>query len=156
MSSEDEPAEPFGGAYLADWRQLRLKDAKSSYNKILNRLWAGNSAGAAANLALIFGLLENLHAPLIWDFIPLFLFASGLTVLGVGSLIGLILETRVIQSMETTNSILDVKVDNIKRPSEHAGLSFANCQTKLAIISALVLILGVIVGFIILVWSSYG
>ena len=44
----DQHEEPFGAEAAQEGVERRLKSAKKSYNQILNRLWAGNSAGALA------------------------------------------------------------------------------------------------------------
>jgi hypothetical protein len=94
MSNEDEPAEPFGASDLADWRGRRLEEAKSSYNQILNRLWAGNGAGAAASLTVVGVTMKDGHAPPRLFFLPLSLFLFGLLLLGVGAAIALVLDAR--------------------------------------------------------------
>jgi len=43
----------FGAEELAEMHRHRLQLATSAYEQILNRLWAGNGAGALAALAAI-------------------------------------------------------------------------------------------------------
>lgn len=154
MSNEDEPAEPFGASYLADWRSRRLEEAKSSYNQILNRLWASNGAGAAATLTVVGVTMKDGHAPPRLFFLPLSLFLLGLLLLGVGAAIALVADARVIRDMEADESILDLKAGYANRPSEQAGLSLSSWQTRMAVSAAVALMLGVMAGFGILLCGS--
>lgn len=154
MSDDDERAEPFGASYLAEWRSRRLEEAKSSYNQILNRLWASNGAGAAATLTAVGVIMKDGHSSPGLFLLPLSLFLIGLMLLGAGDAITLIVEAWVIHDMESVQSVLDLKVDHAKRPSEQAGLTFSNLQTRMAVGAAVALVLGVIAGFGILLCSS--
>jgi len=154
MINEDEPAEPFGASYLSDWRSRRLEEAKSSYNQILNRLWASNGAGAATTLTVVGVSMKDGHLPPASFLLPLSLFLLGLLMLVVGAAIALVAEARVIRNLESAESILDLRADYIKSPSEQAGLSLSSWQTRMAVGAAVALVLGVITGFGILMFGS--
>ena len=79
--------------------------------------------------------------------IPLSLFLLGLLLLSLGAIFALVSETRAIREMESVNSIPSLKTDHIKRPSEQAGLTLSNWQTRMAIGASIALMLGVVTGF---------
>jgi hypothetical protein len=75
----DDLQEPFGASTLIKMQRSLSEDAKSSYDKLLNRLWAGNAGGAVTTLTA-------LHQPtqLIY-LVPLVFFVFGLLLLGIGA-----------------------------------------------------------------------
>jgi hypothetical protein len=146
MSNDDDPVEPFGAAELAEWRKRRLEDAKSSYNQIINRLWAGNGSGTAAAVTAIGISIKDGHAPHVISMLPLIFFVAGLIFLGIGTLVALVAETKIIREMESAQSILDLKANHFVRPSEQAGLTLSNWQTKMALGAAAAMMLGLISG----------
>lgn len=155
VEHDDEPPEPFGASELAEWLNRRLEEAKASYNQILNRLWVSNGAAAAATLTAGGVMTRDGQAPPGLLLIPLSLFLLGLLLLSLGAIFALVSETRAIRDMESVDSILRLKTGHFKRPSEQAGLTLSNWQTRMAVGASLALMLGVVTGFGILV-SRFG
>ena len=153
MSGEEEPAERFGASYLAEWRSRRLDEAKTSYDRVLNRLWVSNGASAAASLTLLASSMKGGHAPHALLLLPLSLFLIGLLLLGSGDAMTLVVEARAIRDMESAESILELKVDQIKWPSQQAGLTLSDWRTRMAVCAAVALVLGVIAGISVLLCS---
>lgn len=149
MNSYEGPEEPFGASELRKGLKRRLKETKLSYNQILNKLWVSNGAGAAASLSEVNFMLKN-HKPHDLFMWPLSLFMIGLMFLFIGSIITLILDSMTIKYMESVKSIIDVNLDLFRKPSKKAGLTLSDWQTVMAICAAVSLILGVIVGFCVL------
>lgn len=62
-------------------------------------------------------------------FTALCFFVLGLLSLAIGAFCSLISQAKVIRELETVNSLLDITVRYVRRPSEEAGLTFYNAQT---------------------------
>lgn len=145
MADHDE--EPFGAGAVRQGVKRRFKSAKRSYNQTLNRLWAGNSAGALAAVgALGSGKISDTELLLL----ALSSFLIGVFALGVGSFVSLFAELRGLRDWEEVDTILDVKTRHIRRPSEEAGLR-VSFQNMMALCSALTFVGGTICGFILAV-----
>jgi len=125
----------------------RLEQAKRAYGQAITSLWIGNAGAAIATLSFI-GASEHggsfPHALLI----PLTLFVAGLIFMGVGTIAVLVYERNRIRNMEEAESILDMKMDFILRPSEDAGLTLKDWRTRMACAAALCFILGCVTGLL--------
>jgi hypothetical protein len=117
---DSSPQEPFGADAVPEGAARRLENAKKSYDQILNRLSAGNSAGALAAIAALGA--DKLSTK---ELLPaLCLFLAGLLSLGIGSFASLVSTVRILRAWESAESALDLRADAIQRPSEEAGLRF--------------------------------
>lgn len=140
MASEHQ--EPFGAHAVRKGLKRRFESAKNSYNQNLNRLWAGNSAGALAAVgALGSGSVSDTKLLLL----ALSTFLLGVFALGLGSFVSLIAELRGLRGWEEADSILDMKVGQFRRPSEEAGLRLS-FQNVMALGSAFTFIAGTALG----------
>jgi hypothetical protein len=144
MTSEDGHEEPFGAEVVRQGVKRRFENAKNSYNQVLNRLWAGNSAGVLTAIGTLgSGRVSNTRLLLL----ALFLFLVGVFALGIGSFASLVAELRSLRDWEEADSILDLKVTASRRPSVEAGLA-VNFQTITSICAAVAFISGTICGLI--------
>ncbi len=115
----NEKEEPFGAEAAREGLRSRFEGAKASYNQILNRLWAGNTAGALAAVgALGSGKIGDTKLLLL----ALSSFLLGVFALGLGSFASLIAELLDLRDWQSVNSILDLKTRHFRRPSEEAGV----------------------------------
>jgi hypothetical protein len=139
--------------HVENFVRTRLKRATQKYDLALTSLWVGNGAGSLAVLSFIGATWENSHFPSKL-LCPLGIFVFGLMTMGLGTLVTLILEARIIREMENANSILELKVGLAKRQSENAGLTFNSFGNIMAAISGLCFVLGCIVGLFLLYYSN--
>jgi hypothetical protein len=115
-----------------------LKRAKKSYDQMTNRLWAGNAAGALAGLgALGSGKVSGIEVSL-----GICMFLLGLLALGMGSAVSLAIQVLRARAWEDVESMIDLKMQHIVRPTEEAGL-VPNFQTFMVITAALTFVIGV-------------
>ncbi|SRR5260221_6495928 len=142
MTGERSQDEPFGAEAAHEGVKRRFENVKNSYDQILNRLWAGNSAGT---LAAIGALGSEKVADKKLLLVALILFLVGVAALGVGSGFLLIAESRSLRNWQKVNSILDLQSDEIRSPSEEAGGRVKNLTSLCA---AVTLVLGTICGLI--------
>jgi len=94
--------------------------------------------------------MDSFPHKLLW---PLTCFVLGLIAMGIGTGMYLITESRTLHSMERSTSILDFKVGTSKSPTQHAGLTWQDWRTKMAIPAAALFVLGCFLGLIDL-WES--
>lgn len=150
---ESEFHEPFGGRAV-DWMlRERMGRATRLYRQALNHLWLGNAGAAIATLGFLGGTWRQ-AAPektLLW---PLGFFVLGLICMGLGSLVALVREGRSISDLQDADSILDIKVRSIESPRESVGLDLGNWQSRLAILSGVLFVVGCVVGFFLLVVAA--
>lgn len=141
----------------------RLERAARAYSQSLTSLWIGNAGAAIATLSFIGAAWRNgkevgaatIH-PVTFPhalLIPLTLFVLGLISMAVGSFSNLLRERKTIRMMEDANSIWDFTVDHVRRPSEEAGLTFRDWQTRWACLSAAFFIFGCATGLVQL-WNN--
>jgi hypothetical protein len=135
---DTDPPERFGREYVEEALRRRLEDAKKSYEQAINRLWAANTAGMFAVLgAFAAGKAQGLPI-----FAALSAFVLGLLALTVGSIFSLRSQTIAIRELEEVNSLLDLKIESIRRPSDDAGLTIYNVQTIMGFLSGALFFLG--------------
>jgi hypothetical protein len=143
VNAMSDPDEPFGAEVARKGTSRRLKISRKSYDQILNRLWAGNSAGALAAIGAL-GARVNSKEILI----AFCVFLVGLISLGVGSFASLLSQVRILRDWENAQGILEVKASNIMKPSEEAGFRFG-FQNVTAIIALLMFLAGMICGLVV-------
>jgi len=129
----------------------RLDRAERLYTQALNGLWLGNAGGALATLTLTGVTLQGgtFHH---WLMVPLCFFLFGLMSMGLGAVVFLVKEARIIQRIELMRSVLEIlklRMDEITTQSEQAGLVW-NWRNYAAIVSAGTFILGIISGMLII------
>jgi hypothetical protein len=145
MPTEDGPDEPFGAEVVREMHESRLNAARTHYEAIVNRLWAG-CAGGLISVASI------LRHPSDWAFwLSVASFFFGVLLLGVGALLTLVSARTVIRHLENIQGILEMRTDYAERQSNQAGLSMRHPQTWTALTAAGLFVLGVISAGI-LVW----
>jgi hypothetical protein len=133
---EGNSAEPF--APTAAGARKRLKRAKKSYDQMTNRLWAGNAAGALAGFgALGSGKVSGIELSFV-----ICMFLLGLLALGMGSAASLVTQVLRARAWEKEESMMDLKMQHILRPTEEVGL-VPNFQTFMVITAALTFVIGV-------------
>jgi hypothetical protein len=108
---------------LDEHHSTRLHEARESYDKIVNRLWAGNAGGAVTVLT---ALREPLHSLYL---IPLVVFVVGLLILAVGAFVDLRFRRQELQAMEdalgqANGTILSLKSALFHRPSDQVWLTW--------------------------------
>jgi len=129
-------------------RQIsQLDRARDSRSQILSRLWAGNAGGAVTTLSAMALLSRSGTLPPTTTLWPLGSFILGLILLGGGAIFALVAQVPALRESEDATSIMDVKLDHIRRPSEHAGFSFNNAETVTGLLAALTFAVGVLAGF---------
>lgn len=136
----DDGSEPFGAAEVRERLDWRLADARKSYEQVVNRLWAGNAAGVAAVLSII----EKSNVQKCAAIVALTVFGGGLLTLAIASFSSLVRQSQIVKSLESANSILDIRADFAKRPSEDSGLSWLSFSTWMVLVSMLMFIIGAI------------
>jgi len=148
MEDLEEPREAFGAKVVRDWRAARLTEARREYADIMNRLWAGNGAGAVVSISLV---AEAAHygrlAPFWWLASPT-AFIVGLLMLCVGSIIRLWDLRRIVQDLEQAEGVLDVHVGTIRWPSHDAGLHGRDARTVCGGLAALMFVVGTVIGLV--------
>lgn len=138
----DHEEEPFGAATAREGLKSRSERARNAYDQILNRLWAGNSAGVLVATGILgSGKISDTKLLLL----ALSFFLVGIFALGIGSFFSLFGELVSLRDWENADSILDVKLRSIRRPSEEAGLRLG-FQNVVALCSALAFVVGTICG----------
>ncbi len=139
MTDDTDLPELSDQSIVEEARRRRLEDAKKAYEQATNRLWAGNAAGMFAVLgAFTTGKVQGFAI-----FAALCSFMLGLFLLTIGTFCSLISQARVIRELENVDSLLDMVVHRVRRPSEEAGFTFYNVQTFTSIVSAILLFVGV-------------
>lgn len=125
----------------------QLKRAERAYNQALTSLWVANGAAALATLNFVAGTWHSGSSirGLLW---PLGLFMAGLVCMGIGSTAALICESGSIIRTQYAESVLDMRVGDIKSPAEIAGLTLQNPRTVAGIVSGALFVLGCLVGFV--------
>src|SRR5271166_2026419 len=142
MPDDTDLPESSDQSIVEEARRRRLEDAKKAYEQAINRLWAGNAAGMFAVLgAFTTGKVQGFAI-----FAALCFFVLGLLSLAIGAFCSLISQAKVIRELETVNSLLDITVRYVRRPSEEAGLTFYNAQTFMSLLSAILFFVGVAFG----------
>jgi len=129
----------------------RLDRAERLYTQALNGLWLGNASGAGVALTLTGVTLQSgtFHH---WLMVPLCFFLFGLMSMGLGSVVFLMKEARIIKRIELMRSVRDImklQMDEITSQSEEAGLVW-NWRNYAAIVSAGAFVLGIISGLLII------
>ena len=142
----DEPQRPFGARALEDWRGRRLTQARTEYSDFMNRLWAGNGAGAIASVSLIADAAHHGKVAPIWWLASPTAFMLGLLSLCAGSVIRLVDLRAIVRDLEDAQGIMDVHMNSIRRPSHDAGLHWADPRTVCGGLSALLFVTGVLIG----------
>jgi hypothetical protein len=153
MATERETSDPmpeFGGEELTKWRVRLLEQTSASYNRILNRLWIRNGAGVVATFTLICDISKDGRYSPHQYLQPLFFFTLGIALLAIGAVIDLVQDAAALRDMENASSILELVIGHARRPSERAGLSFLNWQTRMAAAAAVAMSCGGIAWLIIL------
>jgi hypothetical protein len=142
-------SEPFGASALSKMLSGCLEEAKKSYEQFVNRLWAGNGAGAVVALTAINGGKTHDFKLLL----ALCAFVIGIVLLGIIAMCCLIWLDRVILNLESAESILDVRMDYIRRPSGYIG--FTIFRTVMNVLSTLAFLIGTVLGLVV-AWAVYG
>jgi hypothetical protein len=152
MTEDTDPSEPSDQSIVEEARRRRLEDAKKSYEQVINRLWAGNAAGIFA----VLGALETEKTRGLPIFVALCAFLLGLLSLAVGAFCSLLSHAKAIRELENVDSLLDVMVHYVRRPSDEAGLTINNLQTVMGILSAILFFIGVGLGlfYVAATWRS--
>ena len=126
--------------------QPYIDRAGKIYAQSLSGLWLGNAGAAIAMLGLIGGIAKDrpdIVQRLLW---PLSLFVLGLIALGIGAGASLIQQGALARRMEEIDSILNVRMQDIKRPTEMAGLSFRDWRTITGCLAAILFVAGCLLG----------
>jgi hypothetical protein len=154
MSEEDEASEhqQQEDAFVGRGIKRRLQPAERDYRQILSSLWLVNGAASLAVLSFIGAAWRNGKFPhqLLW---PLTCFVLGLISMGAGTGRYLWTEGRIVRRMERATSVKKLPVGQSKSPREMAGLTFRDIRTKAALLSAVLFVLGCIIGLSEL-WAS--
>lgn len=143
----EEPQEPlpFGYQAVKDWRAVRLEEARREYADLMNRLWAGNGAGAVATISLIAQAGHyGTDIPSWWFWSPA-CFMAGLFALCVGSAIRLWDLKGIVQDLEKAKGLFDLKMDTFRTPSHHAGLHLGDPRTIAGIVASLMFVFGLVI-----------
>jgi hypothetical protein len=130
---------------LDEHHSTRLHEARESYDKIVNRLWAGNAGGAVIVLT---ALREPLHRLYL---IPLVVFVIGLLILSVGAFLDLRFRRQELQAMEDAlgqenGTILSLKSAFFGRPSDQGWLTWID---KAAVV---IFFIGLFAGLIVVLY----
>jgi len=141
MIDYTEPPD-FDRSTVDEMHRRRIDEAKKSYEQAINRLWAGNAAGMFAVLGA-FATGKGQGLPIL---AAVCAFVLGLAALSIGAFHSLLSQAKIIRELETVDSLLDLKPSSALRPSEEAGLTFSDFQTRMGIHSASLLFAGVIFG----------
>jgi hypothetical protein len=122
-----------------------LQPVGEIYRQSLTGLWLGNGGASIAVLSFIGASWKNGNFPrqALW---PLTFFVVGLISMGIGTVVYLFTEGRLIRSVEPATDLLRIPSASVKRPTEKAGLTFKDWRTRMAILSAGLFVVGCIVG----------
>lgn len=137
-TDDDDPPEPFGGKIVREMHRSRLKDARSEYKAIINRLWAGCGGGSIAVVTAV----RHPTDPFFW--LSAGSFGLGVALLGVGAFLTLMHHTEASRHLEDIDGILKMRSGYAERPSAQAGLSVSHPQTWTALMAAGLFIVGVL------------
>jgi len=133
-----EDSGPFGREVVVEILQRRLQVAASSYEQIINRLWAGNGAGVVATLAAI-GTGKASSAVV---FVVLLMFTVGIMLLAIMAICSLFQLASELRTLERIDSVLQMPMNLLRKPSEDIGLSIYDCRAIIAGLSALMFLAG--------------
>lgn len=140
------PEEQFGAAEL-DARITRLREETIKRREyIINRLWAGNGGGAVTCITILGVALKDGSKIIFFVKLTTVLFLAGLIALGFGAFLSFHRITRRLEAAEQATSILDLKVDQISRPSDDAGLRFHDSEIFSALLASATFMAGVFFG----------
>lgn len=137
---------------LHTFLERRVNRSARVYEHAITSLWLGNAGSALATLGFIGATWKNgtFDKSLLW---PLGIFLAGILVMAIGAIVTLISARNRINRMAGVPSILDLMAADIKSPAEEIGLTFSNWRTVMAVLSFVLLITGVVVGFVQLLCS---
>lgn len=131
-----------------EFARPEIERARRSYTQSINGIWIGN-AGAAITLFSVLASQPSLGRFLLFS---LTCFVLALVTMGVGAALSLLQESARARRLEGINHIGDIRMEDVMSPTEAVGLSFRNSKTLSACISAVLFVLGCIIGLINL-WS---
>ena len=135
---DDEPREPIGADMVVEMRKSRLEAVVAQYSAIVNRLWAGCGGGLIASVTAI------RHPSDLFFWLSAGSFGLGVLLLGIGAILTLLHDNRVIRHLEDIDGILKMRMDYMERPSAQAGLSVSHPQTWTALMAAGLFVLGIL------------
>jgi hypothetical protein len=138
LSDDGDRDEPFGARMVHEMWKSRLEAASARYSTIVNRLWAGCGGGLIASVTAI----RHPSDPFFW--LTTGSFGLGVLLLGIGALMTLYHDGRVIRHLEEIGELLEMRSVYVERPSAQAGLSVSHPQTWTALIAAGLFVLGVL------------
>jgi hypothetical protein len=140
-SLADEPQDAVEASLqktLGEYQDVRLSEAREAYDKVLNRLWAGNAGGVIAVLTTLRQPVHTLYL------IPFLSFAAGLLVLVLGAFIDLRSRHRALREIEAAQerhgTLLSLPLRHWTRPSDEVWL------TRIDYAAAASFLLGLIAG----------
>ena len=145
MDQDTDHDEPFGEAPVRRMLESRRGAAVARYEVIVNRLWAGCGGGLIASVTAT----RHPADPFFW--FSAGSFGLGVLLLGIGALMTLLRDRRVIRHLEEIDGILQMRAGLAERPSTEIGLSLSHPQTWTAIAAAGLFVLG-IVSLGVLIW----
>jgi hypothetical protein len=136
---------------LEEHQSARLLEAREAYDKVLNRLWAGNAGGLIAVLST---LRQPAHT---FYLIPFLSFATGLLVLVFGAFIDLRSRHSALQEIEAAQArhgtILSLPIGHWTSPSDQIWLTRIDYAAAAAFLVGLIAGVGVLL-YVVLCPSS--
>lgn len=139
MSEEDDSNhEPFGAELVRSLRRSGLETAAAQYNALVNRLWAGCGGGLIAAVTAI----RQPADAFFW--LSAGSFGLAVVLLGIGALLTLLRERKVLAHLEEIDGFLQMRVGYQERPSARAAISILHPQTWTALLAAGLFVVGVL------------
>ena len=128
--------------------------AERAHAFALNGLWIGNAGAAITMLGLIGGLAKDKPELVQRLLLPLSLFVLGVIVMGIGAGVSLVQQGLLARRLEGIDSIMKIRMGDIKRPTEAAGLSLRDWRTISGCIAAAAFVAGCILGLLALAQAT--